>query len=136
MVLLLSTVLMCCSLLASGLLAYFDNSVFKVITNSFPDHAWLPWNFTRPPQRFWRELADATLQRNDEKAEAILRVYIEHLAQENNITELDQWHNVLTKLQTSNENLKYFGGIEPVLRHLFPNFTWSFAPPTSKSQRM
>ena len=70
----------------NGLLSYYDNSLFKLLTSVFPTHLWLPWKFTQSKIHYWT---------NDPKH---CKYFIEILSKELNINEPNDWYKVTLKV--------------------------------------
>jgi len=98
--------------------------VSRCVMTNYPNHHWAPWKFTRAPQHFWSSLAKS-FSHGDAKAEALVRLFIEQLAEKFGVVELDQWHSALKQINAP-EIFTHFGGIESVLEKLFPKQRWEF----------
>ena len=71
-----------------SLLAIYNHSHIKLITSLFPDYNWLPWKFKNIPNGYWKDLNNQ-------------RKFLEQVAIEVGIKNLDDWYNVSLQVCTS-----------------------------------
>jgi hypothetical protein len=76
----------------AGLLQSHDDSLVSALRTAFPQHAWVPWQFSHAPRKFWRDS-------NNQRA------YFLWAAHELSIDHPHGWYNV-----SSRQLLKLFGG--------------------------
>jgi hypothetical protein len=66
---------------AAGILAKYNNSLIQMLSILFPEQEWIPWKFVGCPKNFWEDV-------NNHKK------FIEWLAIELNIKDMNDWYNV------------------------------------------
>lgn len=95
-----------------------------------PEHKWCPWKFEYTPRGWWSLLAYGVSQ-NNESALSTLREFMEDLAQELGLTSLSEWTKIDqgTLSGRVRDTLLCFGGLENILRTLYPNKEWVFEKP-------
>jgi hypothetical protein len=76
----------------AGLLQSHDDSLVSALRTAFPQHAWVPWQFSHAPRKFWRDS-------NNQRA------YFLWAAHELSIDHPHGWYKV-----SSRQLLKLFGG--------------------------
>lgn len=64
-----------------GLLLFYNNSPYQLLSTIYSDTEWLPWKFAKTPKGYW---ADKTNQ----------RAYLEWLAKRLGYTDMDDWYKV------------------------------------------
>ena len=96
------------------------------IMTEFPDHAWLPWRFSKLPARWLDELSSG-FQAGAPLALACVRNFVEDLAQKHGVIDVEDWKqvNVEQLAKTDAAYLYKLGGIIKVLQKLYPDIIWN-----------
>jgi len=96
---------------ASGLLKAYNGSLAKALRALYPEHNWQEWRFRKVPQHFW------------DNKQNILR-YMKWVSDEIGVVSMRDWYSLSNKqfihLGGSRLLMKY-GGLIPLLSHLFPH---------------
>ena len=69
-----------------------ENSHIKLITSFYPNYHWLPWKFKHLPKGFWQD------KQNHQ------RKYLDYLAKELNINDINDWYKVSVNVSISYSN--------------------------------
>jgi len=93
--------------------------------NTRPDHAWRPWTFHRVPSGWWEDFGAQV--RANPNAEALIRLYMEELAEEFSVKSLDGWLKISAEQlgDTHRRRLHRFGGLLALLKWLHPTHDWA-----------
>jgi len=94
-----------------GLLARYNDSLYALLKNAYPEYEWLPWKFSRLPLRSFK---DPDVQ------EKVVRFVEEKLK----IKSTEDWHRV-TMAQLNEIGLGHFfrkEGVSHVLKKFYPDF--------------
>lgn len=98
-----------------GILSHFNDSLYKMLKNIYPDHNWKPWLFLMVPSNFWKTLE------NQKK-------YIEWLSSQLNILKLEDWYRVTYNMIIENSGRgllhHYNNSIIKMLQSIYPHYDW------------
>lgn len=107
-------------------LSMYNQSVAQLVMSAYPLHAWRVWKFRCAPRNWWKLLAIRFASGSNEEANAIVRLYMEDLAERLNINELRDWYNVTAEQLGSTDllHLKILGKLPAVLKRIHPSHQW------------
>jgi len=105
----------------------YDLSLTLAIMTEYPEYAWLPWKFNKSLTGWWRDL-QKKFKAGNPIAEAVVRLYMEDLAQQNNVETLDDWY-LLSHMQLGGGTWvrisNYLSGLPNILVWLYPHHNWN-----------
>ncbi len=99
-----------------GVLALFDNSLYKALKDSFPEHPWKPWLFPYVSQQEWAEAS-------------VRREYLDWLADKLDIKEKNDWYaatipQVVANVAGSGFLSLYENSLQKALSDVYVDFPW------------
>eukprot|EP01127_Copromyxa_protea_P003215 TRINITY_DN13067_c0_g1_i1.p1 TRINITY_DN13067_c0_g1~~TRINITY_DN13067_c0_g1_i1.p1 ORF type:complete len:533 (+),score=50.42 TRINITY_DN13067_c0_g1_i1:221-1600(+) len=111
-----------------ALMNIFNNSPYALLCDAFPEWKWLPWEFKRPPKKFWETdmgaihalLGYLKAQLKIENVSDWARVSIDHIRIIN-----PSAHNAITCI----------GGLVTVLQMFYPEHDWEKLRDTLSTQK-
>jgi len=97
-----------------GLLYLYNDSLYRLLMDSYPEFEFLPWKFKTSP----RDLL------NDQEA---VRKLVKHLEKDLNITKEEDWYRISPERLKTSDAGKLFRhhGVKRVLEVCYPDFAWS-----------
>jgi len=116
--------------------------VIDLVQVEYPEVAWRPWRFDRSPRGWWQALQDRfpcispypnsesssphDIPTIDPISEAVVRDFIELLAQRHGIGQLSDWYRISHEQLDSGtaDQLKQLGRLPNVLQWLYPTHEW------------
>lgn len=109
----------------AGLLNCYEKSLASALISIYPEHDWNPLDFENIPKGTFDN-------------EKLVKVYLEWLAKELNLEDLDGWMSVSTQ-QLKQKGAIYlvdkYGGLRSLLTNFFPNHHWNFSNETTNSSK-
>lgn len=95
---------------------YYNDSVPQAVKAIFPDHKWLPWNFSHVPRGFFSKLENQ-------------KAYMEWLSSQLEINSMDKWYSVkqsdFAKFRGKHFLQSQYGGnVEQALRAVYVAHNW------------
>jgi hypothetical protein len=100
---------------AKGLLAKYNNSLYKLLSTIYPEYDWKPWLFQRVPRSYWANLD------NQKK-------YLEWIKIKFNIQKFDDWYKLTAKDIKDNGGagllFHYNGSLFQTLKIIYPEYDW------------
>ena len=98
-----------------GILSHYNNSIYQMLINIYPDYNWVPWNFNS---------ITVSILRNPET----IKLVMEHISKKIKIQSNDEWYRVsnsdLKQLKVYNV-IKSNGGIYKCLKEFLPTVEWN-----------
>jgi hypothetical protein len=105
---------------ATMVTSQYSSSIVAAVKSIFPEHKWIPWNFTNLPAGWWDDAAH-------------LREYMDWLAGELQLKSKDDWYNVSyldVQRHHGRSLFRRFKSLGDVLHAAYPEhkfLPWSFA---------
>eukprot|EP01125_Pyxidicula_operculata_P020777 TRINITY_DN7777_c0_g1_i1.p1 TRINITY_DN7777_c0_g1~~TRINITY_DN7777_c0_g1_i1.p1 ORF type:complete len:419 (-),score=47.22 TRINITY_DN7777_c0_g1_i1:95-1351(-) len=98
-----------------GLLSRFNDSIYELVKDVYPNKVWLPWKFHHSPKKFWMEKEN----QHD---------YIKWLESQLNISSPDDWYKVTTSDVKRNNGTSllslYSHSVYVLLKNVYPEVDW------------
>ncbi len=63
----------------------YNNSLYKMLSDTYTMYDWLPWKFLRAPPNFWEDLKNQ-------------RKFLDWAGKELNYKETDDWYNITVEV--------------------------------------
>eukprot|EP01118_Nematostelium_gracile_P004886 TRINITY_DN15820_c0_g1_i1.p1 TRINITY_DN15820_c0_g1~~TRINITY_DN15820_c0_g1_i1.p1 ORF type:complete len:269 (+),score=66.23 TRINITY_DN15820_c0_g1_i1:109-807(+) len=103
----------------------YDDILFRLLSNVYPNHDWIIWKFDRIPIQVWRSKKDFSSA-------------IHYIEKELRLTALDDWYRVSTHEIDRLVPLKLFEDhpIEKALQETYPHHLWDHDRLKTKSNNM
>jgi hypothetical protein len=94
---------------------YYNNSLQAALKDLYPEHTWYPWQFKTVHRNFWTSIENQ-------------RAFLEHVAQQMGIQDMEGWYDV-TQLDLQARHgsglLAYYkGNVAEAVMKVFPTHSW------------
>lgn len=115
------------------MLNYFGGSLRRAIVETYPEHQWKPWRFTRASDSWWSDIiarftvaVNGSTEPEQLAAVKCVKEFVEDTARDCSVTRLEDWYLVDQDTMGVHRwrKLRELGGLEVVLRHIYPNHPW------------
>ncbi len=67
------------------LLKKYENSLYNLLSEVFPEYDWLPWKFQYPPKDYWRDVLNK-------------RNFLEWAGKQLGVTKMEDWYKISGKV--------------------------------------